>query len=353
MSLQTELQLRHLPEILPDDTPWPIRRAEIQKILEREIYGAIPPAPECVHAQILEEKAAYAGKAVRQQIALTWDTPKGPFTFPFYLVVPKSEQPVPAVVHISFSPLPDNDSSPMEELIDHGFAIAGFFYRDVANDTDDGFTSGLGPLYITAPRQPEDPGTISLWAFAASRVLDYLLTRPEICHEKIAVAGHSRLGKAALWAGACDTRFYAVYSNNSGCSGAAITRGKVGENVQVISTNFPYWFCPNYQQYKGREDAMPFDQHFLLALVAPRLLYVASAEEDTWADPASEFLSAVEAGRVYTLLGVQPLVCEDRLPVPPDSYPDGRIGYHIRRGTHFLSRYDWDHFLNFLIRHNQ
>ncbi len=168
---------------------------------------------------------------------------------------------------------------------------------------------------------------------------------------RIAVAGHSRLGKTALWCAAQDERFAAVFSNDSGCSGAAITRGKVGEQIQNITEVFPYWFCSNYAKYANHEDEMPFDQHQLLACIAPRLLYVASAAEDEWADPYSEYLACVAASTAYQLLGQKGLVLSGQAYAPGLCLQGGSIGYHLRAGTHFLSRDDWQMFISFLDEH--
>ena len=195
-----------------------------------------------------------------------------------------------------------------------------------------------------------DTGKIVMWAYAAMRTLDYILETEDTDRSNIAVAGHSRLGKTALVAGAFDERFICAYSNNSGCSGAAITRGKAGEQVAVITKAFPFWFCKKYRDYADRHDALPFDQHFLVSAIAPRQVYIASAAEDTWADPESEYLCCAASSEYWKLYGKTGFVGEDRAPIVGDIFHDGSIGYHLRSGEHYFSREDWNKFLNYFLK---
>lgn len=332
---------------LPD---FPDTREEAIEMLCREEYGFLPPKPLSMFWEELETTPRFcAGKAPLHKIQINCLMPnEKTFSFPIYCAIPVDGKAHPAFLHINFRDNVPDSYQPSEELCDNGYAVFTLCYNDITKDNDD-FTDGLaGVLYENGERiNDTDCGKIAMWAWGAQRVMDYILTQPGVIHERVTVVGHSRLGKTALLAGATDERFYCAISNDSGCSGAAITREKQGETVKSICEEFPFWFCKNYYKYKDNEYNMPFDQHWLIGLLAPRYAYVASAANDLWADPASEHLSCVAAGEMWEKNG---FITLDRPPRIGDSFHEGMVGYHLRAGEHFFSREDWLNFMAFLKR---
>ena len=353
MMLDKIIEERKIPQVWDGKESWDKRREEIKELLMREEYGIVPPDPTDLTFEVLDEhpnkiNTFCAGRASIRKMLCKGKVYGREFSFPFFCVLPIGKTNVPFFIHINFRDDNPDRYQPTEEITDNGFAVLTVCYSDVTSDDGD-FTNGLaGVLFDGKERKPDDPGKIMMWAWAASRVMDYAMSLDCLDKTRGAVVGHSRLGKTALVAGMIDQRYYAAISNDSGCSGAAITRDKTGETVERICRVFPYWFCENYYKYANREHDMPFDQHFLVAASAPRKVYVASAFEDKWADPDSEYLSCVLAGRVYEKLGLAGFVADDALPLPTKSYHEGNVCYHIREGEHYLSREDWNNYFKFM-----
>ena len=331
---------------------WQARRQEMKELLEKYSYGVTPPAPSKVWGEVTKtDEFAYAGKVLNQKVTISFETEKGVFTFPIELFIPKRVNRPPLLLHIAFRPVPDR-YIPVEEITDRGFALAVMVYTDVVNDNYFGdWSDGLAKYFgVTSLRRDDEWGKIGMWAYGASRVMDYIQTRDDINGEKVAVIGHSRLGKTALWCGAQDERFTAVISNNSGYGGARSSIDSTGETISdFLRVGSWDWFCENFKLYHNKENEKPYDQAYLLALIAPRHLLVGSAIEDKGADPLGEFYTTFNASKAWELLGEKGLTCSDEIPKAGDSFNDGKIHYHLRAGRHYLSREDWNEYIDYLL----
>lgn len=338
------------------------RRGEVLELFRAHVYGRDPIArPETLVFDVTDtDRGAMGGAATRKLVTISYRGPGGEGAIRLVLFVPNaSRKPAPCFLLIcnrgpeNIDPTREKKSPfwPAEQIVARGYAAAAFHNADVAPDEKARrWTKGAHAIFDQTPRAPDAWGTIAAWAWGASRVMDYFETDSSIDGRRVAVVGHSRGGKTALWAGAQDERFALVVSNDSGCTGAKLARHPGGESVLKINTNFPHWFCENYQRYNNRHDALPVDQHALIALMAPRAVYVASASEDANADPRGEFLGAKHASPVYALFKLPGLQAEE-FPAPGTAFHDGKIGYHLRPGAHNLLEYDWQRFMDFADRH--
>lgn len=332
---------------------WPERCREMLRALEKYSYGKTPDIPVSVNGTVLESSDdKCAGKIRLEAISITITTERGDFSFPVSLAIPVNAEKPPVFLHIAFERTLLEWYTPLEEITDAGYAVAQLCYTDIVNDNHFGdFSDGLAAYFGTAGnRSEEEWGKIGMWAYGASRVLDYLLTRADIDAAHTAVIGHSRLGKTALWAAAQDERFFAAVSNESGYGGAATSKHGSGERIRdFLKAGSWDWYCENFKRFPDEmEDNKPYDQAFLLALIAPRLLCVGSAESDHGADPESEFLTSLWASQAWKLLGHEGLVPGDRLPVPGDAFFKGNVGYQLRAGKHYFSREDWQSYIRFM-----
>lgn len=365
-----EMPAYTLPEVLRmrDGTPvasaeqWQsARRSEVLELFRTNVYGRVPATSYGQSFHVVHEDAkALGGAATLRQVDVRIARGEKSLTIRVNLFVPnQTAKPVPAFLLIcnrgaeNIDPTREVKSEfwPVEEGIARGYAMAAFLNADVDPDRHDGFQNGIHAILDEGQRPPDAWGTIAAWAWGASRVLDYLQTVSQIDPKQVAVIGHSRGGKTALWAAAEDERFAMAVSNDSGCGGASLSRRRFTgrEQVAKIVTAFPHWFCSNFTAFAGREDELPIDQHELIALLAPRAVAVGSASEDRWADPRGEFLSIVQAAPVYNLLGHKSLGTAEMIGIGAALHGD-QAHYHLRAGKHNLTLEDWRHYWDFADR---
>ena len=332
-----------------------VRRPEIMSIFNNEMFGEVPGRPEGLHfALACPDSIVYDGIAIRRRVNVFLDSEeKHSFEVLIHFPVQHNGR-IPMFVGLNFKRNAvafdvTRHQWPYEFLVKEGFGVAVAYHSSIEPDTRD-FIKDIESANVRSwYKNADEWGAISAWAWGLSRIVDYLETCPEVDCSRLAVIGHSRLGKTALWASANDTRFSLCISNCSGCCGAAISRRTFGETFKAIATTFPYWFVPRFQTYKERENDFPADQHELIALTAPRAIYVASAAEDHWADPRGEWLAAKEAGAVYELYGLKGLSRDSMQPLGhTDDY--GSVAYKVRSGEHALWPDDWYDYVKYAKR---
>jgi hypothetical protein len=337
------------------------RRPELLELFRTNVYGRVPAtAYERSFHVVHEDPKALSGAATLRRLEIRIMRGAKSLAIRVNLFYPnQTPKPVPAFLLICNRGPENIDATrtvksefwPVEEGIARGYAMAAFLNSDVDPDKHDGFQDGIHGLLDVQQRSSDSWGTIAAWAWGASRVLDYLQTVPQIAPDRIAVIGHSRGGKTALWAAAEDRRFALAVSNDSGCGGASLSRRRFPGREQVarIVKSFPHWFCAKFASFADREDTLPVDQHELISLIAPRAVAVGSASEDLWADPRGEFLSALHAQSVYALFNkAGPGISE--LPAIGDAMHGDAMHYHLRAGKHNLTLEDWQHYWDFADR---
>ncbi len=333
-----------------------VRRPEILKLFEDNVYGQVPKDFDQIKFKLKnKDKKAMDGKATLKEVAITIFRNQKSITINLVLFTPnKIKKPVPTFLVINHRGMRTMDVTrknkdgfwPAEDVINAGYGIAGFDVIDVAPDKNETFTKGVLGLYPEQLEMNNGMGALGAWGWGASRAIDYFEKDNSVDAKRIIIVGHSRGGKSSLWCGAQDNRVAIAVSNDSGNSGAAISRRNFGETVERIYRNFPYWFCSNYQQYANNEDKLPVDQHMLLALMAPRAVYVGSAAEDLWADPKGQYLSLVEAQAVFNLYGIETNLPSE-LPNVNKQIIRPIMGFHNREGKHNMTPYDWQQYINF------
>lgn len=357
------------------------RRPELINFFESQVFGKVPGTIDSIDFEVIEESnSALGGIANRRQIKVTLRKNGKTLSYLILLYLPINIAKAPLFLGYNFhgnhtvSIDPDiiiskawslNNESisitnhtlteksrgmrsnrwAINKMIEAGYGLATIYYGEIDPDKND-LTDGLHSLFYNSHQKrpaQDEWGAIGAWAWALSRTMDYLENNSEVDKSKIIVFGHSRLGKAALWAGVMDERFAGVISNDSGCGGAALSKRRFGETIAQINESFPYWFSENFKKYNNAEEELPVDQHELLALIAPRPLYVASAKEDEWADPKGEFLSAYYATPVYSLFGKAGIPA---IEMPAVNSPiHNTVAYHIRSGKHDVTEYDWEQYI--------
>jgi len=383
-----------LPELLVDPDGHKIEtadawnssaRAKWMKVVADEVYGNLPTEIDTVKMEVANETTKTTGAINRTHVTLRCSRGDDSIDMHLLIYLPvNATAPVKTFVGLNFngnhtitdeSDIPitkswvrnekkrgyeNNRASeqsrgsaksrwPIDAITARGYGLATMYYGDIDPDFHDEFKNGIHALFSDEKRTPASWGSIAAWSWGLSRSLDYFKQDTDIDAKKVALMGHSRLGKTSLWGGAVDERFALVISNDSGCGGAALSRRRFGETVKRINTSFPHWFCDKYKKYNDREETSPVDQHTLIALIAPRPVLICSAQDDRWADPKGEFLSGKNADSVYRLLGTDGMAAGAW---PAVNTPImSRIGYHMRPGGHDVKLQDWNMYMDFADKH--
>ncbi len=362
---------------------WAQRKAELRDLFQAYMYGRLPSQPRFTLMRPDRVDAGYlGGKATRKDltIAIRLGQPRSTAVNLLVVIPNKRTRPAPVVLGTNFHgnhtalndptiPLPTawmpaggpgvvaNKATDagrgkevgvwsIEAAVDRGYAVATFYCGDVVPDRP---LPGIG-AEPQAPREVDQAPALAAWAWGLMRAVDALRGDPDLDKNRIIVVGHSRMGKAALLAGAFDDRVALTIAHQAGCGGSAPSRGKVGEQVKQINDRFPHWFGHRFKEFNDNVDRLPFDQHCLVALAAPRRVLFTNATEDTWANPAGQFDVLKAADPVYRLLGVAGI--DPAAPMPPVDTPVGdRLAYQIRPGKHSMEPRDWTVWLDHADKH--
>lgn len=343
------------------------RRPELLELYRRYVYGRVPSNAPTVSVSVDEApRPVFGGAALRRVVVARFgEGPHAPSTRVVIYVPAHASRPVPLILHLAFNgenpppsdpgrlgaPIVPGDVGPVERIVSRGYGYAIFRYTDLQVDTARTGESGIRALCRDPgdARPQDDWGTLSVWAWACSRILDYLETDPAVDAKRVILAGHSRLGKTALWAGAQDPRFALVFASCAGEMGSALSRRDFGETIDDMAEHFPWWFAPSFQQFAGHWDRLPVDAHLLIALNAPHPVFMTGGSGDLWADPKGEFLAGVAAGPVYALLGKTGLGT-DRMPALDATVASGSLAYRCHTGPHATMPEDWEVLLDFADR---
>jgi hypothetical protein len=333
-----------------------VRRPEIFRLFQDEVYGQIPKDFDAISFEIVKESTnPYPEIAELEEVNITVKRKGKSHTMRINFFLPKTgTEPFPVILLINYLPkypdgkLVDEAFWPVPELINRGFATASFHAETVAPDLGESYQNGIiSTLYPEQIGQPNGLKALGAWGWGAIRAMDYFEQHPKINAKKSVLVGHSRTGKAALWASANDPRWAFTYANESGCGGAAFSKRKYGETVGTINRRFPHWFAENFQKYNEKEEDLPLDQHLLPGLIAPRGVYYSSAKGDQWADPKGEYLGIQLGSRVAAEIYGKKAVFEPEFESLKGPLHMESVGYHIREGEHNLTWEDWKLFLEF------
>jgi len=347
-----------------------VRRPQILSLFGNLVYGCVPKPESPITTKFEVKKIDsqfMGGRATRKDVQITFSNDKGKAEMLVLVFVPnKAAKPTPAFMKHSFNNTRSRDFDvhsmwrgrlrngwPLGKFFDRGYAFVAVYQQDLVGHNEVEFLKGIHRLFYRKGQsfpKAHEWGVLSTVAWGAMRAMDYLQTDSDVDHNRVAIMGHSKMGKAALWTAAQDERFALAISAQSGCAGAALWRRRSGETLEKMVTRFPYWLCRNAWKFVDREDDLPVDQHMLLACIAPRPVYVHSGVEDTWADPRGEYLSAYHASEVYRLLGKKGLTSVSSPPVG-EAIITSHVGYHIRKGGHSIDMADWEKFLDFADYH--